>query len=267
MKGGVMRSLRVKLFVLVAVLGLGTAMQVGVPAVAWAANGSYACSGGSIPAGSYKDVTVNGTCSVDQGNVTVSHNLIVSSGAELLAAFGGSDLQVGHDLTVGKNAVLVLGCEPDAFTCFNDNSNTMSTSDRVGHDLTSTDALAVLVHHSAVGHDAAQSGGGGGVNCDSRPELQGSPAYATYEDNSIGHDASIVGWQSCWLGFIRNTVSHDVTFNNNVTADPDGNEVVTNSIDHDLSCAGNAPAPQVGDSAGSHNRVGHRATGQCAALA
>jgi hypothetical protein len=35
--------------------------------------------------------------------------------------------------------------------------------------------------------------------------LFGSPAYATYEDNVIGGNAVIDGWQSCWLGFIRNT--------------------------------------------------------------
>jgi hypothetical protein len=54
---------------------------------------------------------------------------------------------------------------------------------------------------------------------------------------------------------------------NNVVADPDGNEVVTNSIHGILNCSGNDPAPQVGDSEGSPNLVyGSRIGGQCIGL-
>jgi len=47
---------------------------------------------------------------------------------------------------------------------------------------------------------------------------------------------------------------------------PDGNEYVTNAIRGGLNCSGNSPAPQVGDSEGSANRVTGRKTGQCAGL-
>ena len=79
-----------------------------------------------------------------------------------------------------------------------------STNDRIGEDLIALGALTVLVHHSTIGEEVVQRGGGG-VNCNPRSRLFGSPAYATYEDNAIGGDVSITGWASCWLGFIRNT--------------------------------------------------------------
>ena len=141
----------------------------------------------------------------------------------------------------------------------------MATNDSIGGNLTAEGALAVLVHHSGVAHNVVQSAGGGGVNCDPQDALFGSPAYATYEDVSIGGNASITGWRSCWLGFIRNTVGGNVNFNNNVTADQDGNEVVTNTISGNLNCMANSPAPQVGDSGGAPNVAVH-ATGQCASL-
>jgi hypothetical protein len=71
---------------------------------------------------------------------------------------------------------------------------------------------------------------------------------------------------TCWLGFIRNTVGQSVYYSDNVTADPDGNEFVTNTIAGNLACYRNSPAPQVGDSGGNPNTVGGRATGQCAGL-
>jgi hypothetical protein len=76
----------------------------------------------------------------------------------------------------------------------------------------------------------------------------------------------VTGLRTCWLGFIRNTVTRKVNFNDNITADPDGNEVVTNAVGWNLNCAGNSPAVQVGDSGGSPNTVGRKATGQCVGL-
>ena len=57
---------------------------------------------------------------MDRGSVTVTGNLTVAPGGELLAAFGGSDLSVGGNLAVETDGVLVLGCEPLACICFND---------------------------------------------------------------------------------------------------------------------------------------------------
>jgi len=231
----------------------------------------YTCSGGSIPAGTYASLTVTGVCAVDSGSVNVTNDATVEHGAALLAAFGGSDLAVGGDLLVRNNAILVLGCEPEAFICFNDPdqvNGTLATNDSIGHDLKANNALSVLAHHNTIGHDASVNGGGGGAGpsiCDSGA-LFGGPPFGTFEDNTIGHDASINGFHSCWLGFFRNTVSNDVNYNGNKTADPDGNEVETNTIGGDLSCNGNTPAPQVGDSGGAPNVVSGHVRGQCKTL-
>ena len=75
---------------------------------------------------------------------------------------------------------------------------------------------------------------------------------------------NISGYTGFWQGFIRNNVNGGLTFNNNTVADPDGNEVVTNTIHGSVSCAGNDPAPQVGDSEGEDNVVTGATSGQCA---
>ncbi len=251
-------------------LALGVLVGQGGAAAAKPSGGGAAatCSGGSIAPGTYSALTVAGACTLDSGSVTVTGNVSVRSGAALIAAFGGSDLTVGQNLVVQSNGVLVLGCEPEAFICLNDPDQevgTLITNDRVGGNLTADGALAVLAHHDTIGRNVVLSGGGGGLNCDPQDALFGSPAYATYEDNSIGGNAVITGWQSCWLGFIRNTVGRNVNFQGNSTFDPDGNEIVTNTIGGSLNCSGNDPAPQVGDSEGSLNTAA-RATGQCVGI-
>jgi len=253
-----------RLAALLAAGGVGLVLPL-LPVAASAAGGNATCSDGSVAAGRYQSLTVTGFCSVDAGAVTVTKNLTVARGAALVAAFGGSDLNVGGNLTVGSHAILVLGCEQEEFPCLNDPNAT--TSDHVGGNLTANGALMVLAHHNAIAGNVAQSGGGGGVNCSTFPlGPSGPPAYSTYEDNTIGRNASVTGLRTCWLGFIRNTVARNVNFNDNRTADPDGNEVVTNTVRWNLNCHGNSPAVQVGDSEGSPNTVGRKATGQCVKL-
>jgi hypothetical protein len=264
-----MKSVQLRLLGLISAVGLAAFFIGATPvgAAAAVAGTATTCTGGSVAAGKYSSLVIAGACAIDSGSVLVRGNLTVTSTGELLAAFGGSDLTVHESLYVQKKGVLVLGCEPQAFTCFNDDPNnpTMSTNDKVGDRLVANEALAVLVHHNTIGEDVILRGGGGGVNCNPRHRLFGSPAYATFEDNAIGGEVSITGWDSCWLGFIRNT-SGDVTFSRNVVADPDGNEVVTNTISGDLRCSGNSPAPQIGDSGGALNTVSGHATGQCIGL-
>ncbi len=228
---------------------------------------SLTCHGGSIAAGTYSSATIAGACLVDSGNVTVTGNLVIESGAGLVAAFGGSNLTVGGNLVVDTNGVAVLGCEPFAFTCLNDTApGTKLAATHVGRNLTADGALAVLVHNSRVGMNLVLDGGGGGVNCAPQAALMGAPAYATFEDVRVGANASISGWRSCWLGLFRTQVAGNVNFQDNVVADPDGNEVATNTIGGNLNCSGNSPAPQVGDSGGAPNSVGRKATGQCVGL-
>jgi hypothetical protein len=259
-----MSSFRLKL-VTIAAAGAMAAGAMLMNSAASLASASYTCTGGSIPGGSYDSIRVEGFCTVDAGTVVVRSRVVVAKGAGLAAAFGGSHLRVGGNLRVNPHAILVLGCEASAFPCFNDDQQhpTMNSGDRIRGSLVVDGALASLVHLTRVGHDVVQTGGGGGVNCNAQPGLQGSPAYATYEDLTVGGSMWILGFRSCWLGLIRATVGGSVTFSNNVVADPDGNEVVSNTIGYDLVCSANSPAPQVGDSHGNLNVVGNRAYGQC----
>jgi hypothetical protein len=265
-----MRWLQRRTSTLLMALGLASSLLVLTPAGASAqVGGSATCHGGSVASGVYSSLDIAGLCALNAGPVVVQQNLTLEKGSGLNAAFGGSDLAVGGNVVVMQDAILVLGCEPQAFPCFNDNPThpTMSTHDSVGGNLTATSALMMLIHNNVIGGAATQTGGGGGVTCSFFPLGQnGPPAYSTYEDNTIGNGASITGVNTCWLGFIRNRVWGTVNYNNNITADEDGNEVVTNLISGKLNCAGNSPDPQFGDSGGDPNLVAGGATGQCTSL-
>jgi hypothetical protein len=228
------------------------------------------CAGGSIPAGTYASLRVTGVCTVDQGVVKVRHSVVVEPNAALFAAFGnGPQLAVGRNLYVGRDAVLVLGCEPEAFACINDpdqSVGTFSSKGTVYGSLTAIHPLAVIVHNAYVGHNLRIHEGGGGYNCDPQDAIFGSPAYATFEDTSVGGNVSIDKMRTCWLGFFRNAVGGWVKYQNNSTADPDGNEVETNVVHGNLVCTGNNPAAQAGDSGGFPNVVFGKAAGECASL-
>lgn len=237
--------------------------------------GGATCSGGSVAPGTYSSLQISGACKVDAGSVSVEHDLTVLPGAALLASYGGTDKDpVGSNLNVGGNiyvmagAILALGCEPENYICTNDPDQSVGsyfTRDSVGGSILAEDALTVLVHLTTVQHDILMTGGGGGVSCSrSLPVLGGSPSYGDFEDVIVGGNLSITKFQSCWLGLFRVTVGLNVEFNDNVNADPDSNEMGTNSILGNLSCAGNNPMPQLGDSAGSLSNVFGHALGQCA---
>ena len=240
------------------------------------ADGATTCQGGSIAGGSYSSLAVAGVCAMDSGNVRVTGNLTVQPGGVLVAIFSGSNVEVRGNLNVGSGGMLLLGCEPFAFPCANDpnagTGGTLSASAKIGGSLVAENSLAALVHNTWVGRNLVLNGGGGGVGCAPNPILSSLsgfplPPYATFEDVTVAGNASISGWRSCWLGFFRNTVAGNVNFNNNVNADPDANEVATNTIHGNLNCELNTPAPQVGDSGGLPNNVSGKANGQCAALA
>jgi hypothetical protein len=237
--------------------------------------GDATCSGGSIAPGVYSNLNIAGVCTVDTGSVKVKNNLTVLSGGTLIAAYGGTDkvhvgsnLNVQGNLYVLANGILVLGCEPINFICYNDPDQKIGsyfTRDSVGGFLIAEDALAVVVHLVVVGQDVTMTGGGGGVSSCSQslPALNGAPPYGDFEDMIIGGNLTITGFQTCWLGFFRD-FANNVDFNDNLTGDPDGNEIATNTIRGNLSCAGNSPSPQIGDSAGGQNDVFGHAHGQCA---
>jgi hypothetical protein len=223
-----------------------------------------------VPGGEYKYLNIRGNCTVDDGNVTVDGDTTVFTNGALLAAFSGSDLSVGANLVVHWHGILILGCEPEAFPCFNEPTGVQpnwATNNHVYGSVFGDKPLMMLVHNNTIDGTISQSAGGGGRNCSTFPlGPDGPPAYSTYEDNDIGGGVAVVGIRTCWFGFIRNTVGQSVVLRDNYTADPDGNEVVSNTIAKDLRCRDNRPEAQIGDSGGSPNVVGRIAYGECASL-
>jgi hypothetical protein len=221
------------------------------------------CSGGVIAPGDYGVLKVTGSCLIPGGTVVVHNRLFIGSNAALDAATQAPTLIVRGNVFVGHNGIFLLGCS-EAFSppC----PSGVTTSDVIDGNVVAIGALALIFHSNSIYGNLTQIGGGGGVNCNPNDTLQGSPVYSTYEDNWIGGRALVNRYQSCWFGFIRNHVHGSVTLKNNTLADPDAMEVVTNTIQGNLRCSGNSPAPQVGDSQGQPNVVFGKKTGQCAAI-
>jgi hypothetical protein len=173
------------------------------------------------------------------GHVTVPDGAFCFIQAGPLTIRGGLD--------VGAGATFVFGSEESP-----DVTATISGGVR------SHNADSVQIHFSTINGGVALQGGAGPF---------GGPfdiTWNTIEDSRINGSVNISGYTGFWQGFIRNTVNGGLTFNNNTVADLDGNEVVTNTIHGSVSCAGNDPAPQVGDSEGADNVVTGATSGQCA---
>jgi hypothetical protein len=172
--------------------------------------------------------------------------LVVPDGA---ACFSEGPITVRGGLQIGAGATFVLGSEESP-----------GSTGTINGGVHATDPASVQIHFATINGGIAISGGSGPF---------GGPFDITWnaiEDNVIHGGATIVGYNGFWMGFIRNTVSGTVTLNDNVLADPDGNEYVTNTIRGSLHCSGNDPAAQVGDSEGEPNVVTGQQTGQCAAI-
>ena len=269
---------------LVSIFGLGgvlAALVVAVPTVAASASGAVTtqtCSGTltapGVLMGTYPgNVIVNGFCEVTAGQAVVAGNLNIAPGGGVVAAFalndqthqGVSSLTVKKNVVVGRGAALILGCEPNFFTCVDDKSNTLQSRGTIGGSLLASQPLGVLVHNSTISGLVTENGGGGGVSCTPKGifKLFKSPPYSDYEDNILGDSVSVTQVHSCWLGLLRNTVFGTLTFSSNKMADPDANEVLHNYVNRSLTCQGNVPAVQYGDSGSSPNAVHGSASGQC----
>jgi hypothetical protein len=231
-------------------------MVANAGATALAAPGPYICAGGVISAGTYDAVTVTGFCTLpDSGTIRVQGNLTLTSGAALNAVTPAT-LLVDGNVRVGSGALLGLGCSP-AIGC------NVTTADRVGGNLTAEGAALVIVHSATIGGNVSLMGGGGNEDCTVSSPI-GPPFYSDFEDNHIGGNTTVSGLVTCWFGYLRNWSGGNVTLTNNTYGDPDADEIVTNHILGNLSCWGNSPPPQVGDSGGFPNVVVGHKLGQCA---
>lgn len=247
--------------------------------------GAYYCTGGNIPPGSYRSITVVGICFMPKGTIRVRGNLTVAPGALLDATSPGdppknpivpATVLIGGNVRVGYGAVLLFGCSPN-ISC-----PSGITYDRIRGNLTATGAQGVVVHSSSIGGSASLIGGGGGAaaqTCaaqspsgapiaDLEPwsldgNLDETPVYSDFEDNTIGRNLTVAGLTSCWLGSLRNFVGGNVTFVGNTMGDPDALEIDNNLLRGNMTCLNNTPAVQFGDSGAAPNLVGRFAIGEC----
>jgi hypothetical protein len=222
--------MRRSLFAVVLVVLSALALSVSSRA---ASGGTTTCTD-TLAAGAYGRVVVpeDAVCIIDAGPITIRGGLYVESGA-----------------------TFVLGSE----------ENPVHTG-TISGGVHGTGAGSVQIHFSTI-NGGVEIHGGAGPNGSPFEFFPGfSPTWTTIEDSVVNGSVTFSGYDGFWSGFIRNTVNGSVNFNDNVVADPDGNEIVTNTIHGNLNCSGNDPAPQIGDSEGSPNVVTGVKTGQCTSL-
>ncbi|MDX6325614.1 MAG: hypothetical protein QOK15_1968 [Nocardioidaceae bacterium] len=85
----------------------------------------------------------------------------------------------------------------------------------------------------------------------------------------IHGNLNVYGLKTTWFGVHRSTIDGNVVLRRIRNDDPDGNDVVHDTIGGSLVCRANSPAPQFGDaddgapSGYKYSTVGGRVVGQC----
>ena len=208
-------------------LGVGAFVAAAIGVIpASAAGGATICNGTLAPGTYHRVVVPTDGMCVSDGPVTIHGGLFVQQGGTLV--FGSEENPV-HTATINGG-------------------------------VHARNAMSVQIHFSTINGGISINGGSGPF---------GGPfevTWNTIEDSVVNGGYSEVGYDGFWNGFIRNNVHGSVNLRDNTVVDPDGNEVVTNTIHGNLNCVGNDPAPQVGDSEGSPNHVTGAETGQCVGL-
>jgi hypothetical protein len=260
-----------------AVCALSMAMLLGTGTAGAAVNlGNVTCNGGLVPSGMYQSLTIEAgaTCWTDVApGVVEVHGLLtlMSSSTFDAAEPGTAKLWVQNNVVVGTNAALNLGCYPEAPTSATIEPSDCS-ADYLNGALIGTNALAVVVHNVRMRGDFTLTGSGdltgggfGSGSCE-LPVTFGGPAFSTIEDSNVNGAVSVANLKTCWFGMFRNTVRGNITVRNNSFDDPDGTEIGSNSTNNALSCSGNTPAAQIGDSGAGPNTARGPKLGECASL-
>jgi hypothetical protein len=246
-------------------LALAAALTVPVgPAMAAGSSTApaYKCTGGDIPSGTYRSITVTGFCAVPAGAViSVVGNVNVGAGAVLDAQSAPSTITVGRNVTAAAGSLLGLGCQPPSYT---GNSAHECVVEPEGHstitvygNVTATGADAVLLNGITVKGNVTLTGGG-------------SPIPWSIKNNTIGGNLTVSGQTTDWLGVLFNRIGKNATLTDITVTDihpgAPGVYIVRNTIGRNLTCTGLTPGVSGGFVPGSVNVVGRNANGQCASL-
>jgi hypothetical protein len=211
------------------------------------AGGPATCSGTpespGVLSGAYSsNVTIEGVCAAVAGPAVIEGNLTLTPGSALNAAFSTGNVTVRGNLSVGRGALMYLGCIPRSFPCFDDHQKppTLSSASTIEGNLSETQPLGVVVHNSTIGGNVKETGGGGGTTCKNPPPTFPFGVFSDYEDNTIGGSIDVIGLDSCWLGLARDKVGRNVKILNDQLADPDAIEILANQIGNNLVCQQNS---------------------------
>lgn len=257
-----------------AALALLAAAAVVEAGSASASTGDATCHHGAIHGGTYRSLTVAGTCWFpDNVTITVQRNLTIAPGATLnpltpgLTNFNMAAVHVRGDILVERHGFMGLGCSvamahdpmEGATSC----SPTQNSDVEVTGSIVAYNARTMYLDGIHVHGDVISYHGGPGVNVTRQSQDYNFPV----KDVTVDGYLVISGWQGGWAGIIRDTVGRSVQFSYNGSKDADSNEVLSNRIGGNLSCFGNRPAAQYGDATGAPgatpNVVGGHAYGQC----
>lgn len=251
-----------------AVVGAGVLALAGASS-ANAAKGSsgaanLSCSGGTIDSGTYKNVTVTGACTVvDGAEVTILGNLVVGAGA-MFDAQTHSTVTIMKNVSAGPGSLFGLGCT-EAHPCNDGQAGTQT--DRVYGNVSLDQVFDAAINGVWIGGNLTSVGGGAGLL---DPETQFVPF--SVKDDVVEGNISVTGLTTVWFGVIRAQVGKNLIVKDVTLSDPDGNEIVANTIGGNLVCLGNTPTAQLGDAVEDGppgygpNTVGKKAIGECASL-
>lgn len=275
-------------------LALSTAaatLVVGVPAATAAPTTARARPAtGCVISGTFnRGLTITSSCTVPgHRRLTVRGTLKLASGAQLtiadaatvsvtgrvvmgnrsrLNAITASTVTIRGNVLLARGATLGLGCS-FALTQPPDRLCKAVSHDVVMGSILAWNSRSLLLDNVLVRGDVVSIGGGQAITGPNAAKCIQSPTALNFvfKDNVVFGRVLVVGWQGCWIGFIRNVQHGDMIIAGNRSADPDSTEVVSNRIWGTLACFANTPAAQVGDSGGKKNIVYGLKLGECAAL-
>ncbi|HET6964239.1 MAG TPA: hypothetical protein VFH58_05660 [Acidimicrobiales bacterium] len=248
-------------------LALGGLVATGTaPAMAAPAAPSYTCTGGEITTHTYSSLNITGPCTVADGaTLTVLHDLTVAPGA-MFDAMTHSTVTVDGNVVAGPGSLFGLGCTP-AHPCEGDDSEDTSTTDVVKGNVILNQVFDAALNGDEIDGNVVSNGGGAGLL---DPETDFVPF--SVKDDVIKGNLIVSHLTTVWFGVIRSEIDGNVVLSDIQLSDPDGNEVVQDTVGRNLVCHNMSPAPQLGDAVegappgyGSSS-VGGRGVGQCAEL-
>lgn len=220
------------------------------------------CSGGEIASGTYQNLQINGQCTVPAGAVvTVVHDVRVAPGAMFDAQSAPSTVHIGGNVSAGKGSLFGLGCTA-AHGC---ETSTTYSDDSVGGNIVLSHVYDAAINGVEVGGNVVSNGGGAGF------VFPDGFVPFSVKDDVIHGNLVVHGLTTTWFGVIRSQIDGNVVLHGIRNDDPDGNEIVHDTIGGNLNCQAMTPAPQFGDAVDDpsqpagygYSTVGGQVIGQC----